>query len=327
MNNKTLFARLASLPALAFKQPYLLVTKIITKYPFNRMLPDKLHLSICYRGFTGQPMDWRKPKSFNEKLQWLKLHDRQDWYWKLADKVEARRHVAEIIGKEYLIPLIGIYSHVNDIDFEKLPDQFVLKCSHDSGSAIVCTDKSRWDIETAKAFLRKKMKQNFYYPYREYPYKTITPRILCETYLPSKGTIAPVDYKFLCFGGSPKLIQVDTGRFANHARIVMYPDWTQAPIQLGVHPNAGSLERPQLLDKMLELATRLSSGFRFMRVDFYISDNRIYFGELTFYKSSGFSTITPHEQCLLMGDWIDIEDMRSEQDRSLGVLKKVNSKA
>ena len=306
--NVSLPQRILKILSLFFNEHFLFLTKIITKRPFNRVLPDKLHIGICYRGYTGMKLNLKNPGSFNEKTQWLKLYDRQPWYQQVADKSEVRNYVKVHVGEEYLIPLLGLYNSVEEIDFEKLPEQFVLKCTHDSGSTIICENKASFQISQARSFLRKKLNRNFYYMHREFQYKHIKPRIVCEEFISSNGKSTPIDYKFFCFHGVPRLIQVDTDRFLDHGRLTLYPDWTPAPFHLdyryvkpGLH-----VERPANLNEMLEVAARLSTDFKFVRVDLYSVNDRVYFGELTQFQGSGYNPIRPREYDGMMGEWLDI---------------------
>jgi hypothetical protein len=201
-----------------------------------------------------------------------------------------------------------VYNSVDEIEWDKLPNQFVLKCTHDSGTTVVCTDKSKLDIAESKWYLRKRMKKNFYYLYREWVYKNIKPRIICEKFMSPDGHSTPTDYKFFCFHGVPKLIQVDTERFIDHGRLTMYPDWTKAPFDIDRRYLKDDLNvpRPEKLDEMLDICVKLSKDFKFIRVDLYTIDNKIYFGELTFIQGSGYDPIHPIEANYLLGDMLDL---------------------
>jgi hypothetical protein len=311
-------AKLAVAVTLILTNPYLFLAKVLIKRPFNRILPDKSHIALCYRGFTGRRLDWNNIKTFNEKIQWLKLYDHQDWHWKLCDKVGVREYVSERVGAHYLVPLLAIYDSVDEINFDQLPNQFVLKCSHDSGSAILCEDKSKLNRSEVLAYLRRKMSRNYYYVHREYQYKGIRPRIVCEKYISLGEDLEPIDYKFLCFNEEPKFIQVDVGRYTDHKRMVMNTDWTRAPFDLDPKysdPNR-QVSAPKNLEEMLGIARKLCTGFKFVRVDLYSEGDRIYFGELTLLQGSGLDPIEPYEFDHMLGNWIDIGDLGPNQDLS-----------
>jgi hypothetical protein len=308
-HNQSLGKRLSKLLKTSLKNPYFFLARVIMRPPFYKIIPDRPYLKICYRAYTGLKLNLDNPRSFNEKMQWLKLNDKKDWYWKIADKVEVREYVKDLIGEQYLIPKIAVYTSVDEIEFDRLPKQFVLKCTHDSGTTVVCSDKSTLDIDEAKGFLRKRMNQNYYYLHREFPYKNIRPRIVCEAFLTPDGNSTPHDIKIFCFHGVPKLIQVDTDRFTGHLRYTKYPDWTAAPFHIDrkyLKPDMPGVERPANLDEMLDVSVKLSKEFKFIRVDLYSVNNKVYFGELSFYQGTGYDPIYPHEYNIVMGDWLDL---------------------
>ena len=186
----------------------------LTSRGFLNFLPDETILKIKFKDRIGKELNLKKPKTFNEKLQWLKLYDRNPAYTKLVDKYEVRKHIAKTIGQEYLIPLLGVWDTFEDINFSKLPNQFVLKCTHDSGGLIICTDKNRLDIDAARKKINKCLKRNYYYPGREWPYKNVKPRIICEKYMVDESGTELKDYKFMCFNGEVKCIFVCLNRNA-----------------------------------------------------------------------------------------------------------------
>lgn len=261
-----------------------------------------------YRAYTGYKLNLSKPVRFNDKMQWLKLNDRKDWYSKIADKVEVRNFVSSRIGEQYLIPVIQVFNSVDDIEWSKLPNQFVLKCTHDSGTTVVCSNKEKLSIEEATYLLKNRMAKNYYYLHREFCYKNIKPRVICEAFISADGTSVPIDYKFFCFHGVPKIIQVDTNRFTDHGRIMMYPDWSTAPFHSSIKYFKQDLkvDKPDNLEEMLDIAVKLSKDFKFIRVDLYSVNNKIYFGELTFYHGSGYEEIYPDEYNFWMGDLLDL---------------------
>lgn len=291
-----------------YKDPFKMIGRILNQYPFNTLLPDRLYLSIKYRAFTGLRLNLDNPRRFNEKMQWLKLYDRNDWYSKIADKVEVRKFVADRIGEQYLIPLIGVYNSVDEIEWNTLPTQFVLKCTHDSGTTVISSNKNDLNIREAEKFLKKRMAKSYYHLHREFSYKNIIPRIICEAFISQDGDSIPMDYKFFCFHGVPKLIQVDTDRFTDHGRVALFPDWSRAPFALNRNYTKEGLniERPDNLDEMLEICRKLSKDFKFIRVDLYSINSKIYFGELTFYHVSGYEPIYPDQYDFWLGDLLDL---------------------
>lgn len=296
-----------------FGNPLRFAAKVLSRYPLNTLIPDKPYLRFMFKAYTGLSLNFSNPRSFNEKMQWLKVYDRKNWYSNLADKLTVRNYVSAQIGERYLVPLISVYNTAEEIEWIKLPSQFVLKCTHDSGSTIICTDKNKLNVREATAFLRKRLFTNYYYIHREYCYKNITPRIVCEEFLSSNGDATPTDYKFLCFHGVPKLIQADTNRFTDHARFTLLPDWTKAPFDLNKHyvKEGKYLEKPDNLNEMLDIATKLSQGFKFIRIDLYSVKNKVYFSELTFYHGSGYEPI-PDKFNVWMGDLLNLQQEENQ---------------
>lgn len=269
-------------------------------------MPDKLYLSLRFRSYMGYWMDWKNPKTFNEKIQWLKIHDRNPSYSCLVDKYSVRNYVSQKIGNGYLIPILGVWENVDEIEFDKLPNQFVLKCSHDSGSVIICKDKSTFDVENAKMKLAKALKLNFYYPFREWPYKNVKPRIIAEKYLTEHEGSSPKDYKIFCFGGVSKFIQVDSDRFKTHTRDIYNTAWKKQDFCLGYPSSKKKCSCPQKLIEMLKLSEILSQGMLFVRCDWYCIQERVYFGEMTFYPAAGLKKFTPKEWDFKFGNLIEL---------------------
>ncbi|MDR1893712.1 MAG: hypothetical protein LBQ61_03330 [Spirochaetales bacterium] len=270
----------------------------------GKSMPDKPYLQWQFFLRTGKKLNLDHPATFNEKLQWLKLYNRKDEYTKMADKLEARRYVSEKIGENHLIPLLGVWDNFDDIDFEKLPNQFVLKTNHDSGGLVICKNKKSLNTMKAKKIIESHLKNNYYYGGREWVYKNIKPRIVAEKYMTDESGDQLKDYKIFCFNGTPKLIQVDFGRFtANQKRNYYSPDWE---LQKSVGPEKNTdqpMEKPGRLDRLLEIAGILSAGLPHLRVDLYVIHDNIYFGEMTFYDGDGFDPYRPQWDKKL-GDWI-----------------------
>ncbi len=278
----------------------------------TRVLPDSLYIRLRYFQRMKKFPNLKTPKTFNEKLQWLKLHDRKPEYTKMVDKYEVRAYIAEKIGEEYLIPLLGVWGSFDNIDFEKLPEQFVLKCTHDSGGLVICRDKNKLDIKAAREKINKAFETNYYWQGREWPYKNVRPRIVAEKYMEDKITSQErglTDYKIYCFEGKAKFAYVSEG-LENHTTAninFVTLDWKKAPFQRLDFKEFDRLpKRPRTFDKMVELAEKLAKGIHFLRVDFYEIDDRIYFGELTFFPGNGCVELKPAEWDRKLGEYISL---------------------
>lgn len=282
-----------------------------------RFLPDKTYIKLYYRLRVGRPLNTENPTTLNEKLQWLKFNYRFPLQSIVSDKLLVRDYVAEKIGAEYLIPLLGSWENYDDVDFDKLPEQFVLKCNHDSGGLVVCTDKSKLNHKEAKRKLEKSLKSNFFYIGREYQYRNIKPRIICEQFISDNGKV-PMDYKIYCFNGKPDVILVCRDRFSNNSHRASYlyfdQDWKFQPLNKE-DENLVDVDilKPKNLDKMIEIARELSKDFFFARIDLYNIDGQIYFGEITLSPNSGFDPDIKYETDLMFGEklkipyWNDID--------------------
>lgn len=257
-------------------------------------IPDKIFLKFQYRKIFGKNLDLKNPRTFNEKLQWLKLYDRRPEYTTMVDKYKVKEYVADIIGDKYIIPTLGVWNSFNEINFDELPCQFVLKCTHDSGGIVICKDKNEFDKIAAKRIIEKSLSQNWYWVGREWPYKNVQPRIIAEQYLTDESNEQLKDYKIFNFDGEPKLIEVDYDRFIEHKRNLYSTSWNyiDATIQFPTDPEH-EIRKPSRLEEMLELAKKLSAGIPHLRTDFYIVKDSVYFGELTFSHGSGFEQFLP----------------------------------
>lgn len=256
-----------------------------------KLMSDKYYLSILWKMTMGYKLDWKNPKTFNEKLQWLKLYDRNPLYTTLVDKYRVKQWVADTIGEQYVIPTLAVYNTVDEIDLAKLPDQFVLKCNHDSGSVVICRDKSKFDLEAAKKKLEKGLKCNFYWEAREWPYKNVKRCVFAEKYIQDFEDDGLVDYKFYCFDGMVDCVMACLDRHIKHPRFYFFDrEWNLKRWNVWGEeaPDNFSLPMPKGLDKMFELASVLSKGIPFVRVDLYNIAGYIQFGEMTFYPNGGF---------------------------------------
>lgn len=276
------------------------------KYP--RMFSDKLFLRIAYRYYMGVELNLNAPHTFNEKLQWLKLYDRNPEYTQMADKLEAKNYVASVIGKQYIIPTLAVYESVEQINIHVLPEQFVLKCTHDSGSVAICREKKTFDKEKAFAKLKFGLNKNYFWQNREWPYKNIKPRIIAEQYLCDDSNELR-DYKFFCFDGQVKALFVATDRMSDSEETkfdFFDSNFQHLDIRNG-HPNSlKPLKKPLLFEEMKYLASKLSRGIPHLRVDFYEVDGQVYFGELTFFHWSGFTPFEPKKWDEIFGQWISL---------------------
>lgn len=288
-----------------------LAQKAVRKLQYHHLLdwmPDRPYVQLMYWVRMNRRLDLKNPKTFNEKLQWLKLYDRRPEYTILADKVLARDYIAKIVGPEYLIPLLGVWDDPDEIDFDKLPRQFVLKCNHNSGLGMcICKDKSRLDIEKVRSELRKGLKQDYYAATREYPYKNIPRKILCERYMEdSSGEL--MDYKLMCFNGEVKCSFVCSNRFHPEGLRVTFfdKDWQMMPFERHYPKSDTPIAKPVCYDRMVSLAQTLSAGIPFVRVDFYQVSGRPYIGELTFYPGGGTEEFTPEQWDAVLGSWISL---------------------
>lgn len=281
-------------------------------YKFARFYSDRKFLEELFPLRTSYKLNLDNPQTFNEKLQWLKLYNRKPEYSLMVDKVEAKKYVANIIGEEHIIPTLAIYNKVEDIDFEALPNQFVLKCTHDSGGIVVCRDKSKLDKKAALAKLKRGQSRNYYYQNREWPYKAVKPRIIAEQYMEDESGELK-DYKFFCFNGEPKAMFIASDRFdkSQETKFDFFDmDFNHLPFTNG-HPNATKpIVQPKGFEKMKELAKKLSAGIPHARIDFYDIRGNIYFGEITFFHWSGMKPFDPIEWDYMFGSWIQLPEKK-----------------
>lgn len=272
---------------------------------------DQTFLEKAFQSKLEKELDWNVPATFNEKLQYLKLYDRRPEYTRMVDKYKVREYITEKLGAQYLIPLIGVWDDPEKIDFSVLPEQFVLKCNHNSGLGMcICKDKSKLNIRKVKAGLRKGLRQNYYLTGREWPYKNVPRRIIAEQFMQSDAG-GLTDYKIHCFNGEPKLILVCKDRFAPTGLTEDFytPQWEHLDLRRPTHPNATEpMAKPDELDQLLEFSRILSKDIPFLRVDFYIVEGHVYFSELTFFPASGFEKFEPEEWDQTLGDWLKLPD-------------------
>ena len=272
-------------------------------------MPDKPYLQIFYYAEFGKFIDFKNPKTFNEKLNWLKLYYRRSDLITLVDKYEVKKYIADKIGEQYVIPTLGVWDKFEDINFNELPNQFVLKCTHDSGGLVVCKDKSKLNLKEVKAKIEKSLTNNYYLWTREWPYKGVKPRIIAEKYMEDQETGELRDYKFFCFNGEPKLMFVASERGLKNTKFDFYDMQFHHMNIVQHYPNSEcSIEKPEHFEKMVMLAEKLSAGFPHVRVDFYEANGQVYFGEMTFYHFGAIVPFETEEWDKKIGDWLVLPD-------------------
>lgn len=272
-----------------------------------KFLPDKVYLKAVFKAETGYTLDLDHPKTYNEKLQWIKLYDRKPEYIAYADKYLVRDYIAKKLGEKYLVPLIGVYKKTEDIHWDELPNRFVLKCNHASGTNIICKNKNELDFFAVEKQLNSWLKKNAFWGAREWCYKNIEPCIICEEFIETQDGNTPDDYKFMCFNGDPRLIQVHHDRYGDHTLDYYTPEWKKADLQrIDADISARDVEKPDKLEEMLFIARELSKDMYYARIDLYYIKEKIYFGEITLYPTGGFSTFTRYEDDLLLGSYIKL---------------------
>ena len=295
---------------------------------FFRWLPDKLYLSLRYRFTMGHWIDWKNPKTFTEKIQWLKIYNRKPEYTTMVDKYAVKQYVADRIGEEYVIPTLGVWNKPEDIDWNSLPNQFVLKTTHGGGGGgvVICKDKSTFDKRAAISKLNESLASDIYSNLREWPYKNVPRRIIAEKFMASQKSAAPKDlpdYKFFCFNGEPKYCQVIRDRHTEETIDFYDMDWKHQEF-VGLNPVARNgltpvarngltpVARPEHLDDMAKICRKLAAEIPFVRVDLYVIDDKEYFGELTFYPASGFGVFTPEEWTKNFGSMLKLPNVNSD---------------
>lgn len=275
-------------------------------------IPDEVYLKYAFKSKLGYDLNLENPQTFNEKLQWLKLYDRRPEYTVMVDKYLAKQYVADKIGEQYIIPTLGVWDSPDEIDFDKLPDQFVLKCNHNSGLGMcICRNKSELDIKKVKSELRKGIKQNYYLGGREWPYKNVPRKIIAEKYMEEKGKLVPEDYKIYCMDGVPKYIVVFHNRFNDsekQSETVYDTEWVPQHISLDEHFAISDevTEKPVWLEEILDITRKLCKDMTQVRIDFYVIENKIYFGEITLHTASGFAKMIPEELDAKLGQLVKI---------------------
>lgn len=279
----------------------------LSKLGVTKYISDKAFVEKEYFLNTGEKLNLVHPQKFNEKLQWLKLYDHNPQYTIMVDKYRARQYIKDVIGDQYLIPLLGVWEKPDEIEFDLLPNQFVLKCNHNSGTGMcVCKDKNRIDISKIKRELRKGLREDYYSVHREWPYRDVTRQIIAEKYMVDEGGEVLTDYKFFCFNGEPRVMYISNDGAENPRTDFFDMEFNHLPIIMK-DPNSEQLpKKPQNFELMKELAEKLSEGIPFLRTDFYEINGNVYVGELTLYHNAGLSHIEPEEWSYKLGSYIDL---------------------
>ena len=294
-------------PFIVFRQPGVL----------NHMkwISDEAYLRLVYHAYTGERLNLDDPRTFNEKLQWIKLHDRNPLYTTLVDKYRVKPWVADRIGAEHVTKTYAMWERAEDIDISELPERFVLKTNHDCGGVVICRDRAKFDLIEAKKKLADHLKTNYYWRTREWPYRDVEPCVFAEEYLdPSDGVgeccgeSCPADYKVSCFAGEPRLIEVHKGRSTDHTCDYYTPDWHPLPdIEwAGLPKSADGSAMPDCLDEILKFSSTLTKDFPHIRADWYVVGDRLMFGELTLFNDAGFGSMDKNT-AMMMGSWIDLD--------------------
>lgn len=274
-------------------------------------LPDAPYLKILYYLKMKRRLNLKNPTSYNEKLQWLKLYYRIPKYTSMVDKVEAKKIAAELIGEQHIIPTLGVWDGNDEIAYKQLPEKFVLKTTNGGGGkgVIICYDKSRLNKEWIRKTLRKAFKRDLYKRYREWPYKNIKKRILAEELLETDDGRALNDYKFYCFDGEPKFMLISSGRFEGKTCFDYFDmEFNPLPFSQGGPKSGIEFKKPEKFEEMADLAKKLSKGIPHVRIDLYEHKGKVYFGEFTFFDSSGFKRFYPAEWDRIIGNWLTLPE-------------------
>ena len=271
------------------------IVEALNEKGFHWLFGDRFFLKLIYKNRFGKKLNLKHPTVFTEKLQWMKLYDRQPIYTQMVDKYRCKELAASLIGSEYIVPTLGVWDAFDEIDFSVLPQQFVLKCTHDSGGAVICKDKATFEPEKAKAVIERALKRNYFYHSREWPYKDVKPRIIAEPYLEDSRDGELRDYKFFTFDGQPRYLYIAQGRGKTGETFADFYDMDFNHLDLKIdHETAPQPPHiPENFERMKELALKLSQGTKALRVDFYEVNGKVYLGELTLFHCSGFVPFRP----------------------------------
>lgn len=289
--------------------PKKIVLYLIYKMPLP-FINDESFLKLKYNLILNKKLNLDNPMTFNEKLQWLKLYDHNDNYTMMVDKYKVRNYISEMIGEEYLIPLIGVYNDYEEIDFDSLPNQFVIKPNHTSGDVFICKDKNDINHKALRKMINKWLKKDYYLIHREWPYKNVERKIIIEKYMKDNSTNELTDYKVMCFNGKTKNIFTCTDRYTDGLKVTFFDlNWNKLPFSRHYPSSKKEISKPKNLDIMIELSEKLAKNIPFVRVDWYEINKKLYFGELTFYPGSGYEEFTPEVWDEKLGEMIDLSEV------------------
>lgn len=276
--------------------------------------PDKLYIKLRYWLVLNERLNLEHPIKFSEKIQWLKFYNRNPEYKIMVDKYRVKDFVANIIGKEYIIPTIGVWDNPDDIDFSILPSKFVLKCNHNSGGLCICKNKDILDVNEVRKKLKKSFQEDYYWQYREWPYKNMQKKIIAEVYMEDNRTSEIIDYKFFCFHGVPRLCQVISNRLSDEKIDFYDMNWKRiiglTGLNLFIKNSECGIARPTTFNTMKQIASQLSNNIPFARIDLYEINNKCYFGEITFFPAGGMGRFQPIEWNTTIGSWIDLNNCK-----------------
>jgi len=294
------------------ENPLILVYHFLAHSKLGKKISDELYLKIQFFNIFHKLLNLEFPKTFSEKIQWMKLYIHHPEFTTMADKIEVKRYVSELLGENYVIPLLGIWDKFDEIDFDLLPNQFVLKTNHDSGNVIICKDKSKLNIIKSKRILTNSLNYDYYKQGREWPYKNIRRRIFAEQFLVDESGIELKDYKFFCFDGIVKFFKVDFNRQIEHHANYYDLNWKLLPFGEKVFPPKPNvvIEKPKNFEKMITVAEKLSKGIPFVRIDLYNINGVIKFGEMTFFPNGGFGRYEPSDADLEIGNMINLPERK-----------------
>ena len=291
-------------------------SRVLLRFSNTKRMSDEQYLKLLFKSRMGYRLNLKNPQTFNEKLQWLKLYDRKPIYTTMVDKYDAKKYVADVIGEEHIVPTFGVWDKFDDIDFDSLPDQFVLKCTHDCGGLVICRDKSKLDKDKAREKIERSLKRDYYWGDREWPYKNVKPRILAEQYMEDESGNGLRDYKFFTFNGETKFLYLSEG-LENHstARISFYDlEGNEMPFRRSDYkPFEKMPAMPVNFVEMVELSNRLAADIKspFVRCDFYSVNGRAYFSEITFFPCGGTLPFEPKEWDEKLGEWIKLPNQEN----------------
>ena len=275
---------------------------------FFNWMSDERYIKMLYKATMHKPLDFSNPVTFNEKLQWLKIHDHNPDYIGWVDKLEAKKRISTILGEKYVVPTYGVWSNAKDILFDELPKKVVLKCNHDQGSVMIIDNTDIISKDQVIKFFNSRLSRSPYPGTREYAYKFITPFVFAEKYLEK----SIIDYKFYCFNGEPRFLYCGQGLTADHSLKIDFYDtnWNIMPFYRTDYMRLGNIPKPKCLVEMIEISKLLSKGVPFVRIDLFEVNEQIYFSEFTLCPASGFMPFVPEEYDQIVGDWLDLSSLK-----------------